>query len=73
MGYRHLAVNSLKPKNVERLTKQGLAEGLSAGTLKIRFAALGSFAMKINPGGRRNAAFFDVHSANPIAISAPVY
>ena len=48
MGYRHLTVNTLKPKHVEALTKKRIAEGLSAGTLKNRMSVLRWWAMKVN-------------------------
>lgn len=48
MGYRHLTVHTLKPKHVEALTQQWMAEGLAPGTLKNRMSALRWWALKVN-------------------------
>jgi len=47
MGFVNMHVQSLKPKHVEALVQGWLAEGLSAGTLKNRMAALRWWAEKI--------------------------
>jgi site-specific recombinase XerC len=47
MGYVNMRAQSLKPKHVEALVQRWLAEGLSAGTLKNRMAALRWWAEKI--------------------------
>ncbi len=47
MGFVNMRVQSLKPKHVEALAQRWLAEGLSAGTLKNRMAALRWWAEKI--------------------------
>jgi hypothetical protein len=47
MGFVHMHVQSLKPKHVEALVQRWLAEGLAAGTLKNRMAALRWWAEKI--------------------------
>ena len=48
IGYRHLTAHTLKPKHMEALTKQWIAEGLSAGTLKNRLSALRWWALKVD-------------------------
>jgi site-specific recombinase XerC len=47
MGFVNMHVQSLKPRHVEALVQRWLAEGLSAGTLKNRMAALRWWAEKI--------------------------
>ena len=47
LGFRHLAVQGLKPKHVEALVQHWTAEGLSAGTIKNRMAELRWWAEKI--------------------------
>ena len=47
MGFVNMRAQSLKPKHVEALVQRWLAEGLSAGTLKNRMAALRWWAEKI--------------------------
>ena len=51
LGYRHMSVESLKPKHVEALVARWQAEGIAAGTLKNRMSALRWWAEKI---GRQN-------------------
>ncbi|MFO1321716.1 MAG: phage integrase N-terminal domain-containing protein [Burkholderiales bacterium] len=51
LGFRHLAVQGLKPKHVEALVQRWTAEGLSAGTIKNRMAELRWWAEKI---GKQN-------------------
>lgn len=48
LGFRGMRAVSLKPKHVQALVDQWLAEGLSAGTLKNRMAALRWWAEKVN-------------------------
>ena len=47
MGFVNMRAQSLKPRHVEALVQRWLAEGLSAGTLKNRMAALRWWAEKI--------------------------
>lgn len=47
-GFRGMRAVSLKPKHAQALVDQWLAEGLSAGTLKNRMAALRWWAEKVN-------------------------
>ena len=48
LGYRHMGAQSLKPKHVESLVKHWQQEGLSAGALKNRMAAIRWWAQKVN-------------------------
>jgi len=48
LGYRHMGVESLKAKHVERLVERWKAEGLTVGTIKNRMAELRWWAEKIN-------------------------
>ncbi len=48
MGYRHLTVQSLKPKHVDALTQKWIADGLASGTLKNRMSALRWWALKVD-------------------------
>jgi len=48
LGFRGMRAVSLKPKHVDALVKRWTEEGLSAGTLKNRFAALRWWADKVN-------------------------
>lgn len=50
-GYRHLQVDSLKPKHVAALVERWQAEGIATGTLKNRMSALRWWAEKI---GKQN-------------------
>jgi site-specific recombinase XerC len=60
LGFVNMHVQSLKPKHVEKLVERWLAEGLSAGTVKNRMAALRWWAEKIG-------------KANVVAKSNDVY
>lgn len=60
MGFRHMDAHSLKPKHVEKLVEQWLAENLSPGTIKNRMSALRWWAQKTgkeNIIARSNAAY----------------
>ena len=48
LGYRHMRVQSLKPKHVEALVKYWQGGGLSAGAMKNRLAAIRWWAQKVN-------------------------
>jgi hypothetical protein len=48
MGYRRMSVHSLKPKHVHALVARWHEEGLSAGTIKNRMAAIRWWAQKVN-------------------------
>ena len=48
LGYRHMRADSLKPKHVERLIENWMAEGLAIGTIKNRMAELRWWAEKID-------------------------
>ncbi len=47
LGFHHLAVQGLKPKHVDALVQRWTTEGLTAGTIKNRMAALRWWAEKI--------------------------
>jgi len=60
MGFRHMRVDSLKPKHVEALVGRWKAEEISAGTFKNRLAVLRWWAEKIgkeNVVARENDAY----------------
>ena len=48
LSYRHMSTQSLKPKHIEALVKRWQQEGLSAGALKNRMAAIRWWARKVN-------------------------
>lgn len=48
LGYRHMRVQSLKPKHVEALVESWQGGGLSAGAMKNRLAAIRWWAQKVN-------------------------
>jgi hypothetical protein len=48
LGYRHMEATSLRPKHVEALVAKWADEGLAAGTIKNRMAALRWWAEKVN-------------------------
>ncbi len=48
LGYRHMSVQSLKPKHIEALVKNWQGEELSAGAMKNRLAAIRWWAQKAN-------------------------
>lgn len=48
LGYRGMTARSLKPKHVEALVKQWVAEGLSVGTIKNRMAVIRWWADKVD-------------------------
>lgn len=48
LGYRHMSAQSLKPKHVEALVNSWQGEGLSAGAMKNRLAAIRWWAQKVN-------------------------
>jgi hypothetical protein len=59
-GYRHMRVDSLKPKHVQALLDRWKAEGISAGTIKNRLATLRWWAEKVgkeNVVARENDAY----------------
>jgi hypothetical protein len=56
MGFRHMAVQSLKPKHVDALVQRWQAEGLETGTLKNRMGILRWWAEKI---GKQNVVARD--------------
>ncbi|MBI1395132.1 MAG: integrase [Betaproteobacteria bacterium] len=51
LGFRHMQTSSLKPRHVERLVERWRGEGLGAGTIKNRMAALRWWAEKIGKPG----------------------
>jgi integrase len=60
MGFRHMNAHSLRPKHVQKLVEDWLAEHLSPGTIKNRMAALRWWAEKTgkqNIIARSNAAY----------------
>jgi site-specific recombinase XerC len=48
LGYRHMRVQSLKPKHVEALVKYWQSGELSTGAMKNRLAAIRWWAQKVN-------------------------
>ena len=48
LGYRHLHVQSLKPKHIEALVERWKGESLTSGTIKNRMAELRWLSQKIN-------------------------
>lgn len=48
LGYRHMSVQSLKPKHIEALVKRWQSEALSAGAMKNRLAVIRWWAQKVN-------------------------
>ena len=63
LGYRHMSAQSLKPKHVEALVKHWQEEGLSAGAMKNRMAAIRWWAQKVD---RQNVvARFNDHYGIP--------
>ncbi len=48
IGYRGMSAQSLKPKHVEALVRQGCAEELSTGTIKNRMAVIRWWSRKVN-------------------------
>lgn len=72
LGYRHLQINSLKPKHIEALLARWLAAGIASGTLKNRLSALRWWAEKVdkqNVIARNNDAYGIAHRVHVTNVS----
>lgn len=72
LGYRHLQIDSLKPKHIEALLARWHSEGIATGTLKNRLSALRWWAEKINKQNviaRSNDAYGIAHRVHVTNVS----
>lgn len=72
LGYRHLGVDSLKPKHVDALLARWQSEAIATGTLKNRMSALRWWAEKVgkqNVIARSNDAYGIAHRVHVTNVS----